>query len=402
MNDIEKFEMIREVLPATRDFVYLNTGSVGPISTITTEVMARDDRQALLEGRSGMKSYYAFREHKDGLRQAFADLTGASRAEIALTHHTTDGMNITAHGLAWQPGDEIITTNLEHPGGLLSLYVLRQRWGVVVKVVDIPADISPAEVVARLEAVITPRTRLLAISHVAWNTGLCLPLADIVTMAHRHHVLVAVDGAQAAGAIPLDLPASGVDFYAMPGQKWLCGPEGVGALYVRRDRLNELAPTYVGYPSMDQEGGHDWTGYYLPQTDARRYEVGTVYRPGISGMLANLTWLQNEVCWSWIHSRIWALADYAHRTLAVVPGVTVLSPAEAHAGLVTFIVTGYDPPRVVLKLAEEGIILRSLPDPSALRICTGFYNDEADIDRLAKALEAVQKIDPELLPEPDW
>jgi L-cysteine/cystine lyase len=402
MSELEKIEMIREAMPAVRESVYLNTGSVGPLSTLTAEAMAESDRTALGQGRASIAGFMAFQQSKNDLRQAFADLVKAEVSEIALTHHTTDGMNIATHGLTWQPGDEIVTTNLEHPGGLLPLYVVRQRWGVVVKVVDIPANIGPAEIVSRLEAAITPRTRLLATSHVAWNTGMVLPLSEIVAMAHRHHVLVAIDGAQSTGAIPLDLPASGVDFYAMPGQKWLCGPEGTGALFVRRDRLNELAPTYVGYASMNAVGGHDWTGYFLPHPDARRYEVGTVNRPGLTGMLANLRWLQNQVGWSWIHQRIWALASYASETLSALPGVQILTPPEAHAGLVTFTLAGYDPTRVMMKLAEEGIVLRYVGEPYALRISTGFYNTEADIDRLASALQAVQKIDPSLLPEPSW
>lgn len=400
ITDTEKIAMIREAMPATQNSVYLNTGSVGPISTITSEAIRQHDTLELLEGRASTTNYYAFMQTKTDLRQAFADLVKAKAEEIALTQHTTGGMNIVAHGLPWQPGDEVITTNLEHPGGLLPFYVLRQRYGVVVKVMEIP--LAGDDVVARLEAAITPRTRLLAFSHVAWNTGLCLPLDDIVTMAHRHHVLTVVDAAQAIGAIPLDLPASRVDFYAMSGQKWLCGPEGTGALYVRRDRMNELAPTFVGYAAMDRFAGHDWTGYYMPQPDARRYEGGTVYRPAISGMLANLTWLRDRVGWPWIHRRIAEVADYARRALRETSGVTVLSPAGARAGLVTFAVEGYDPARLVVKLSQEKITLRYIPDPYALRISTGFFNTEADIDRLVAALQAIQKLDPESLPEPDW
>jgi L-cysteine/cystine lyase len=327
-------------------------------------------------------------------------LVQASPAEVALTHNTTDGMNIIVHGLAWQAGDEVVTTKLEHPGGLLPLYVNRQRYGVVVKVVDIPADLSAEEVVARLEAAMTPRTRLLALSHVAWNTGMRLPLADIVAMAHRHNALCLIDGAQSGGAIALNLPASGVDFYAITGQKWLCGPEGIGALYLRQEHLNLVAPTFVGYRSMDRVGGHDWTGYFMPQPDARRYEVGTTYRPGVSGMLANLTWLEEVVGWDWIHAHITQLSEYAHQALAATPGITVLSPGQS--GLVVFELERYDPDRVVTKLAEDDIILRSIHEPHALRISTGFYNTEKDVDRLIVALQAIQKIDPELLPQPAW
>jgi len=326
-------------------------------------------------------------------------LVKADPQQIALTHHTTDGMNIIAHGLDWQPGDEIITTDLEHPGGLLPVYVLRQRRGVAVQVVPITAADSPEEIVSKLETAITPRTRLLALSHVAWNLGTRLPLAEIVTMAHRRCVLTLVDAAQSMGTIPLDLPASGVDFYAFPCQKWLCGPEGVGGLYVRADRLSLLSPTFAGYGTIARTGKYDYDGYFMPAEGAARFEVGSVNRPPIQAMVANLDWLEETIGWDWIYTRITHLAAYARRTLGALPGVSIITPAGPQAGLLTFTLDGYDPARVMTRLAEEKIILRFIDHPYALRISTGFYNTETDIDRLAGALQAIRQIDPESLPE---
>lgn len=398
MTDAEKISLIRDAIPVTQKKVYLNAGSIGPISAIACDVMSYCTVEELNEGRAIRSAFEEFKGKKAALRQAFAKLVNATPEEIALTHHATDGMNIVSHGLNWRPGDEVVTTNLEHPGGLLPLYVLRQRWGVVVKVIEIPPTLSPTEIVARFEAAITSRTQLLSFSHVAWN-GMCLPLAQIVAMAHQHHVFCVADGAQAAGAIPLDLPGSGVDFYAMPGQKWLGGPEGTGALYVRREHLSLLSPTFVGYPSMGDDGIYDLSGNYMPAPDARRYEVATVYRPAIRGMLAHLTWLDEVIGWEWIHTRIAHIAQYAHESLSRLSGVSLMMPQGPQAGLVTFNLAGYDPPRVVTKLAEEDIILRSLPEPfNALRISTGYYNSEADIDRLIDALKVILKSDPESLP----
>ncbi len=397
MNDTEKIIAIRQVMPATRAQVYLNTGAVGPLSTITVEALDRANTLDLKAARATLSRLKVIKQAITDMRQAMASLVKASPEEIALTHHTTGGMNIVAHGLAWQPGDEVITTNLEHPGGLLPLYVLRQRQQVTLKVVEISVDDSPDEIVARFEAAITPRTRLLAFSHVAWNTGMRLPLKEIVAMGHSHHVLSLVDGAQSAGAIALDLPASGVDFYAMPGQKWLCGPEGIGALYVRQDRLSMVWPTFVGYTSM--EGGmYDLTGHFMPAQGARRYEVGTIYSPGIQAMVANLAWLAETAGWPWIYARIAHLAGYAHQALSQLAGVTVITPPGPQAGLITFNLDGYDPARVATRLEEEGIVLRFLPDPYALRLSTGFYNTEADIDRLVAALQAILADEPEALP----
>jgi L-cysteine/cystine lyase len=404
MTNSEKITLIRNSMPVTREKVYFNTGSVGPLSTVTTEALLQSQARELAEGRATMASYKMLFETTRELRQAFADLVKADPEEIALTHHTTDGMNIVTHGLDWQPGDELVITDWEHPGGFMPPFVLRQRRGVVLKFVSLEATDSPEKIVAKFEAAITPRTRLLVFSHVAWNTGLRLPLEEIVAMGHRHHVLSLVDGAQSAGAIPLDLPASGVDFYAIPGQKWLCGPEGTGALYVRRDRLSLLWPTFAGFLTVGMTGAADMTGYFVPAKGATRYEVGTINRPAAEAMAANLTWLAETVGWYWIHERIARLAEYANQSLSRLSGVTVITPPGPQAGLLTFNLEGYDPARVMTRLIEEEIILRFLEHPYALRISTGFYNSEADIDRLISTLETILAGEPEDLPEftPPW
>lgn len=393
MTDARKIALIRGAIPVTRSRIYFNAGAVGPLADITVEVLNHENTFELERGRSSPEVWESKRTAKTDLRQALARLVKAAEGEIALTNHTTAGMNIVTHGLAWQPGDEIVTTNLEHPGGLIPLYVVRQRYGVVVKVVEISAHDSPAEIVARLEAAITPRTRLLAYSHVAWNLGIRLPLEEIVAMGHRHGVLSLVDGAQSTGAIPLDLPASEVDFYAMPGQKWLCGPEGTGGLYIRKDRINLVNPTFVGYPSL-ADGTHDWTGYFMPAPGAQRYEIATVYSPGIKAMVTNLNWLEEKVGWAWIYDRIAQLADYLRAELSELPGVTLITPRGDHAGLTSFTLDGYDPQQVLGRLSAEGIILRTIKAPFCLRVSTGFYNTEAEVDRLVGVLQKILKDGP--------
>jgi L-cysteine/cystine lyase len=381
--ETEKITQIRQMMPAVQNRVYLNTGTAGPLSTLTIDTINQANTQELETGRADLSGFKLLTEAINELRVAFAGLTKANPEEIALTHHTTEGINIAAHGLTWRPGDEIVTTTSEHEGGLLPVYVLKQRYGVDIKVIDI----TPDEVLVQLGAAITPRTRLLVISHVLWNTGVRLPLADIMALAQRRNILVLVDGAQSAGSIPLDLPASGVDFYAIPGQKWLCGPEGTGALYVRKDRLSLVAPTFVGYSSLEDVKAYDFTGHFLPARDsARRYEVGTIYRPGIKGMAANLKWLEETIGWEWIYKRIEHLAEYARSVLQTLPGITILTPPGPQAGLVTFNVEGLDPAKMMAKLAQDGIILRFIRHPYALRISTGFYNTEEDIDRLVAVL----------------
>ena len=216
---------------------------------------------------------------------------------------------------------------------------------------------------------------------------LLLPLADICEMARRHHVLTLVDAAQSVGAIPLDLPRSGVDFYAMSGQKWLCGPEGTGALFVRRDRLSYLAPTFAGFFTLRDLTSYDMSGHFIPAPGASRFETSSVYRPGIRAMAANLSWLQKTIGWDWIYDQIGRTYAYAYDALLTVPKLTMITQAGPQAGLISFNLDGYNPDRVMTSLEEANIVVRTLPEPYCLRISTGFYNDEADIDRLIAHLK---------------
>ena len=400
MDDSKKLIDIRARMPVTTAKVYLNTGTAGPLANVTQDALANRARFELETGRGTISTFTVLMDDLADLRGRLAELTGTKTDEIALTHHTTEGVNIVAHGMRWNPGDQIVTTAAEHEGGLIPLYVLRQRHGVAIKVVEFSPDDTPGEVVAKLHRAIGPRTRLLMFSHVTWNTGLRLPMEELAAMARAQDVLTLIDGAQSAGAIPLDLPASGVDFYAMPAQKWLCGPEGLGALYVRRESLALLEPTFVGFFSLLDTSSYDLGGYFIPAPGARRFEVGTVYRPGIKAMAANLAWLAESVGWPWIHDRIEQLARTARGELLEIPAVTMITPADAGSGLLSFSLDGYDSKRVVAELEEMGIVLRSLDEPVCLRISLGFFNTEDDIKKLRSALETVTTLEPESLPAP--
>ncbi len=400
MGDDEKARRARAEMPVTGRKTYLNTGTAGPLARVTQEALEAGGRFDYETGRGTFSSFPALLADIADLRTRFAALMGVSEDEVALTHHTTDGINIVAHGLDWRAGDEIVTTSAEHESGLLPLYVQKRRHGVVVKVVDIGPEDSTDEIAVKLGRAIGPRTRLIAISHVNWNTGLRMPIECIAAIARERGVLTLVDGAQSAGAIPLDLASSGVDFYAVPAQKWLCGPEGIGALWVRAESLALLEPTFIGFFSLVDTSSYDLSGNFMPAAGARRFEVGTVYRPAVKAMCANLQWLSEELGWRWIHARIAALAEHARRALLRIPEVEMVTPPGAGSGLVTFALHGYDPRRVVAELERSDVVLRNLHDPEALRVSTGFFNDDEDIARLVEGLRAITAMDPDALAAP--
>ena len=400
MTDDDKVRLARAEMPVTGRKAYLNTGTAGPLARITQEALETGGRFEYETGRGTFSNFPVLMADIERLRSGFAALMGVDEREVALTHHTTDGINIVANGLAWHAGDEIVTTSAEHEGGLLPLYVQKRRHGVVIRMVEIGPDDSQDEIAVKLGRAIGPRTRLIAISHVNWNTGIRMPIECIAAIARERGVLTLVDGAQSAGAIPLDLGSSGVDFYAAPAQKWLCGPEGIGALWVRAESLSLLEPTFIGFFSLVDTSSYDLSGNFMPAPGAQRFEVGTVYRPAVKAMGVNLEWLSEAFGWQWIYSRIATLAEQARGALLSIPEVDMVTPAGAGSGLVTFALRGYDPSRVVAELEQSDIVVRNLSEPEALRVSTGFFNDDEDISRLVEALREVTAKDPEALAAP--
>lgn len=274
---------LRAEFPTLAKYAYMNTGSTGPLLGRVGETIINEINYQVAESWGGIE-YYPERviPGRADLRALFASLVGADDDEIALTHHTTEGLNIVVWGMPWQPGDEIVTTSHEHPGGLLPVYVAAKRLGLRLRVVDLgPGD---QDIVKRIKAALSHRTQLVVISQVMWTTGVVVPLAEIAEAVHEVGGLIAVDGAQSAGAIPVNVKELDVDFFTISGQKWLCGPEGVGALYVNRDHLDTVAPTMVGYSTMRDPEALDLTGYFMPHSNARRYEMGTVLWPKLAGM----------------------------------------------------------------------------------------------------------------------
>lgn len=387
MPDLKHIERIRQALPATQAKIYLNTGTFGPLPTCAIEAIQQQMQRELYDGRLGAGTFETITATYQSARQAVARLLHVGEDEIALTDNTGEGLNIVSYGLNWQAGDEIITTNHEHFSLLAPLYQLRERYGVVIKL----ADLGPNAERPLLQAIasqVTARTRLIAISHVTWSTGTRLNISEVGYMGREHGIPVLVDGAQSAGAIPLDLHALGVDFYALPGQKWLCGPDGTGALYVRRDAVNTIASTYVGYWSADDMHGAEWK----LQGNARRFEVSGRQTAAIAGQAAVLNWLEETVGYEWLFARVAELHSYAYTALQTVPGLQMLTPAPAESGLLAFLLAERSSDNVVQYLSEQhNIFIRTIPDMNSLRVSTGFYNTEEEIDLLVKALGAYRQ-----------
>jgi len=337
------------------------------------------------DGRLGAKAFEGITTIYGDARSRVARLLHADEEEIALTDNTGEGMNVISYGLHWHEGDEVITTNHEHISALAPLYQLRDRYGIVIRMADL-GPLADRPLLPAIQELITPRTRLIVVSHVTWSTGAVLDIRSVGQMGRERGIPVLVDGAQSAGAIPIDVKQLAVDFYAIPMQKWLCGPDGTGALYVASEALHLVNPTYVGYWSVKHEEDVEWE---LHDT-AQRFEVGGRQTAAIAGQAAVLDWLENFVGYEWLYKRISTLHTYAYHALQKVPGLAVLTPEPGASGLIAFKLERQDTGEIVKQLGEQyNIAIRDIPSTKALRISTGFYNTEEEIDKVVEVLSTL-------------
>ncbi|HUE25155.1 MAG TPA: aminotransferase class V-fold PLP-dependent enzyme [Solirubrobacteraceae bacterium] len=350
----------RSQFPVFQRVAYLNAGTEGPLPRRAAEaVHARIDRE-VSHGRCGHEYFDELMELATRLRGSYAGLLGCDETEVALTGSTTDGVNTVLGGLDLHAGDEIITSDEEHPGLLAPLGLARRRFGIEVKVVPF----------TELVEAVSRSTRLIACSHVSWVSG---RVADVRALTATG-VPVLLDAAQALGAVPVDVRALGCDFYAASGQKWLCGPEGSGCLFVRGDRLDQLLVPWPGYGSLADPA--QALEFELAE-GGKRLDHGFPAGIRSTAALASLDVLA-EAGWEWVHERAAALAAWLAERLAEL-GLRV--GPRGRSTLVSW--KAEDPAAEVERLAAEGFVVRSIPAFGLVRASVGAWSSEAELEGLA-------------------
>jgi L-cysteine/cystine lyase len=333
---------------------------MGPVSTIYADTLVTMTNADVAGGRAVAERYRGIEHAGERLRKELSVLLGCEPGAIRLTQSTSAGLEAAIGSIDWCHGDEVVSTDAEHSACAAPLRRLAERHGVVVRIARLPEAIDASA--DRIEQMITPKTRMIAVSAVTFETGARLPVDRIAAIARARGILTLVDGAQCAGAAPL-LPADfDIDFCAIPLQKWLCGPEGLGALYVRA----RLAPS-------------------LPEPPVDRVRHG---RGVLEAAAAQLEWMRETLDWNRIFEGTAALAAYAREALATIAGAQVLTPAT-HAGIVTVRCSAGRLTAPDRLLAERGYAVRHLPALESFRVSTAHFNTTAEIDGLVDEIAAL-------------
>jgi L-cysteine/cystine lyase len=349
------YEEARAQFPVLERYAYLQAGTNGPLARATIDALVDQAQLDLREGRSGKGYFDRMLELRDEARQGFASLLGADADRIALVDSTSRGCAIVLAGLGLNGEDEVITTDQEHFGLTGPLYATGAR--VVIVEGDEDAILGA----------ITTRTRLIATSHVLWTTGRRF---DLARLKRESGLPLLVDGAQGAAAIPVEL--GDVDFYTVSAQKWLCGPDPSGALYVRDPEL-----VRVKSPSYFAQESYETSGAFVARGTSARFDAGWIGVPVLRGLVAAFGTHPE-----WRYERAAEMAARCRELLE--PHVEVVTP-PGHSTLVSFRPNG-DPTELVASLQDRDVIVRELPGRNLVRASCGWWTNEDDLQRLVEGV----------------
>jgi L-cysteine/cystine lyase len=415
----------RQQFPALANKAYFNYGGQGPLPEPALDAIYQAYKRVQLGGPFSAEVGAWVVQEAMLTRRAIASELTVPPETIALTEDVTVGCNIALWGIEWKAGDHLLLSDCEHHGIVASVMELQRRFNIEVSVCPLADTLNEGDPVAVIADSLRPNTRLLVISHILWNTGQVLPLAEIVKVCHeppltrpcqgggqeefslvqgdgpedlsliqgggqeelpakKHKIRVLVDAAQSVGVLPLNLIESGVDFYAFTGHKWWGGPEGVGGLYVSAEALADLHPVFIGWRGIVTDANAKVLGW---KSGSQRYEIATSAYPLYAGLRSAIA-LQHE--WGTIEERyaeICRLSMYLWQRLSELPDVECLRKSAPEAGLVSFRLTNGMPHKKLVDLLEkQQIMVRTILNPDCVRACVHYFTTEAEIDKLVGAI----------------
>lgn len=318
--------------------------------------------------------------------------------EIVFVSGATEGINLVAQSFgrnAWQAGDEVILSEMEHHSNIVPWYLLKQQIGIELKIIPV-TDQGELDLDAYVK-LFSPRTKLVALAHASNVLGTINPVNIITRIAHEHHVPVLLDGAQSTPHLPVDMQAIDCDFYVFSSHK-LYGPTGIGVLYAKKQLLDKMPP-YQGGGSMIETVSFEKVTYAAAPN---KFEAGTPNITAAIGLHAAIDYLQN-IGMHAVYAHEQSLLAYAHEKLSAIPGLRIIGNAKHKVGVISFVLDQAHPHDVGTVLDHEGIAVRAghhcamplmerFKVPATVRASFGIYNNEKDVDALVAAIQLAARM----------
>ncbi len=372
------WDAVREHYLFQDGLIMMNNGTVGPMPRTVYNTLIK---QFKIQATNPYDVYNFMPSLLEGVRDKLAGFIQASTDEVVINRNTTEGMNLIAGGLDLKEGDEVLISSLEHPGGYNPWLMKSKRHGI--RLVEVPIPVPPKsveEAIGPFERAITPRTRVISVSHTVYITGLIFPVRELCQMAHAKDILVFADSAHGVGMLNLNMKEMGVDGLASSPYKWCGAPTGCGVLYVRKEIQDRLWPTVAT---------SGWDTY----TNSRKFETLGQRADPLILALGEAMDFQNAIGRERIERRIKTLAGFFKQELKKIPGVRLHTPTDPalSGGLTAFSIAGADHEAIVRYIREKyNIVIRTVgrekDNTLGIRVSTHIFITLKEVEMLLEGI----------------
>jgi selenocysteine lyase/cysteine desulfurase len=388
----QEIQQLRAETKGTSERIHFNNAGASLPPDVVVETVVNYLHEEAIYG--GYETEYKYKDQLDYTYELIARLINADADEIAIVENASTAWGIAFNGIDFKPGDEIITCEMEYVTNIIGFLNAQKTLGVSLKIISNNAQGNfPLEV---FEQAISPKNKLIAMTHIPSTAGGMIPIVEIGKIARRHNILYLVDACQSAGQIPLDVKEIGCDMLSVTGRKYLRAPRGTGFLFVRKKIQDSLKLLFMDGYSAPTVSLHD----FKPRSDARRFELYEKNRALTLGIGKAVDYALN-IGVDRIWERIQYLATLLRRELAAIDGITVHDFGAQQCGIVTFSVKGLESAFVKNKLAEKNINVSVGKAISTLiymdknhlqsnvRASVHYYNTAAEIQVLCTELKSM-------------
>ena len=387
----------RELCPALANKTYFNYGGQGPLPTPSLEAITHSWQRIQELGPFTGDVWPFIASEVNSTRRHLAQWCGVPPHRLALTENVTSGCVLPLWGLPWASGDRMLISDCEHPGVVAACVELARRDNLFIDILPVKhlrGDQANTDqgVLQALDERLVPRTRLVVLSHLLWNTGQVMPIEAVAEHLQHHpqHPFLLVDAAQSFGQIPVAPAAAAADIYGFTGHKWACGPEGLGGVALSERVLEEAQPTVIGWRSLRDESKADLTSNDPFHHDSRRFEVATSCVPLMAGLRTSMQLLEAEGSADQRLAQIQQLSGELWNQLQRLNGVEPLLTVPPASGLVSFqLPQAGKASDLVKQLGQQGLWIRDLADPVCLRACTHISCSNDDVSTLSAAIGTI-------------